>query len=385
MSATMPAVPSKTKVVKHIVSIVTEGDVQMLTPRIVRTQLESEFPNLPTGDDQWRQWFANTLRDVVMAESARRPPAAPSSPVKRKRTNTAAKKSKKKSSSKKSTAAKPRKRSKPENSPETSTHSTTANRRDAGSPAPTALPRYGATDSDSDFDSGSEAHSGSELDGEFSISQASSPKKPKRSAARARKAPPKRRSIATSSSSASSATSASASASPSSKMTLAQQFELAAQNPWLAATTTRRAASTRQRRTRAVKTAEQNTSKRTKAKANATEVGESTPGDAASSTADATGTQKKQQKKKATTGWAKPLVLSPRLSEFFGGVEQMSRLEIGKRLRAYVKERSLQSPKDGRKILFDDRLQVVFKRKTCTYFKLGALISQHAKDPKDMI
>jgi len=83
-----------------------------------------------------------------------------------------------------------------------------------------------------------------------------------------------------------------------------------------------------------------------------------------------------KKKKERKNGFTKPQVLSPALSEFLG-TDTLSRPEVVKRLHSYFKEKSLQNPKDKRKILFDDKLQAVFKVKTTDYFKLNKLISKH--------
>jgi len=50
----------------------------------------------------------------------------------------------------------------------------------------------------------------------------------------------------------------------------------------------------------------------------------------------------------------------------------------------YIKEHNLQDPKNGRKIIFDDKLQQVFKKKTTDYFKMNALLSKHLFDPSEL-
>lgn len=76
--------------------------------------------------------------------------------------------------------------------------------------------------------------------------------------------------------------------------------------------------------------------------------------------------------------------LSPALSEFLGE-EELPRGEVVKRLHAYIKEKNLQNPKNRREILFDKKLQDVFKQKKTDYFKINKLIAVHAKAVEDVI
>lgn len=91
----------------------------------------------------------------------------------------------------------------------------------------------------------------------------------------------------------------------------------------------------------------------------------------------------KPKKKKTGGQLNKPKSLSPALAEFIGE-ETMSRPDVVKRLHAYFKEHNLQNPKDKRQILFDDKLQQIFKRKTTDYFKLNALLTKHLYDPGEL-
>jgi len=76
--------------------------------------------------------------------------------------------------------------------------------------------------------------------------------------------------------------------------------------------------------------------------------------------------------------------LSNPLAELLGE-ERLARTEVVKRLIQYIKDNKLQHPKDKRKILFDDRLQHIFKRKTTTFFKLQSLLSKHVFDPDEIL
>lgn len=79
----------------------------------------------------------------------------------------------------------------------------------------------------------------------------------------------------------------------------------------------------------------------------------------------------------------KQLVLSWALAEFMG-VEECGRPTVTKRLWAYIKEKELQDPKDRRKILLDDTLQKIFKRKTMTMFTMNKFLTPHMKRKEDI-
>jgi len=98
--------------------------------------------------------------------------------------------------------------------------------------------------------------------------------------------------------------------------------------------------------------------------------------------ADEGGESEKKPKKKARAN--KPKVLSPLLAEVIGE-STLTRPEVVKRLHTYIKEHNLQDPKNGRKILLDDKLQQVFKKKTTDYFKMNALLSMHLTDPGELV
>jgi chromatin remodeling complex protein RSC6 len=71
--------------------------------------------------------------------------------------------------------------------------------------------------------------------------------------------------------------------------------------------------------------------------------------------------------------FAKPAYLSPALSELVG-VEMAPRSEVVKFLWKYIKENNLQNPKDKRIILFDEKLQKIFKKKSSHFMKLTKLL-----------
>lgn len=48
-------------------------------------------------------------------------------------------------------------------------------------------------------------------------------------------------------------------------------------------------------------------------------------------------------------------------------------------------EHNLQDPNNGQQILFDDKLQAVFKVKKTTFFKLNKLLVKHLGDPDELV
>lgn len=92
----------------------------------------------------------------------------------------------------------------------------------------------------------------------------------------------------------------------------------------------------------------------------------------------------KKKKKKGTSRANRPKELSPALAEFMGE-PKMTRPDVVKRLHEYIKANNLQNPKNKRQILFDDKLQEVFKRKTTDYFKLNTLLTKHLTDPGELV
>ena len=94
---------------------------------------------------------------------------------------------------------------------------------------------------------------------------------------------------------------------------------------------------------------------------------------------DAKDAQQKKKKKKAKKNKKrKLLILSWQLAEFMG-VDECGRGEVTKKLWAYIKEKGLQHPNDGRKIVLDDTLQKIFKRKTVTMFTMNKYLTPHMK------
>ena len=75
--------------------------------------------------------------------------------------------------------------------------------------------------------------------------------------------------------------------------------------------------------------------------------------------------------------------LSPQFAEFLG-VATCSRPQIVKKMWVYIKDKGLQDPKDKRKILLDDKMQAVFKRKTFTMFSMNKFISEHLMQDEEV-
>ncbi|CAG8636747.1 8865_t:CDS:2, partial [Cetraspora pellucida] len=84
------------------------------------------------------------------------------------------------------------------------------------------------------------------------------------------------------------------------------------------------------------------------------------------------------------TGIHKPLVLSPVLSEFLHA-EELSRLEVVKRLWAYIKENNLQDPNDKRFIVCDDNLKTIFKQDRIHSFTMNKYLTGHLKKKEDLV
>jgi len=84
-----------------------------------------------------------------------------------------------------------------------------------------------------------------------------------------------------------------------------------------------------------------------------------------------------EEKPKKKGGFQKEYWLSDPLSIVCGGKAQASRTEVTKLVWEYIKNNNLQNPSDKRKIVADEVLQKVFKRKTTTMFKMNTLIGNN--------
>jgi chromatin remodeling complex protein RSC6 len=101
---------------------------------------------------------------------------------------------------------------------------------------------------------------------------------------------------------------------------------------------------------------------------------------------------KKNSGRKAgyTSGFNTPTKISKDMAKFIGGDEkaQYNRVEITKKICAYIKEHNLQNPSDRRQILADEKLKNLLKldAKTAeplTYFRLQQYLTSHfISEPK---
>jgi chromatin remodeling complex protein RSC6 len=59
------------------------------------------------------------------------------------------------------------------------------------------------------------------------------------------------------------------------------------------------------------------------------------------------------------------------------GAEPLPRSEVVRKVWDYIKQHKLQNPDNGREILADDKLEVVFGRKKVTMFEMNKYLTQH--------
>lgn len=98
---------------------------------------------------------------------------------------------------------------------------------------------------------------------------------------------------------------------------------------------------------------------------------ETTEADGHDATADNGATAKKG---KARGGFAADVHVTPELAEFLG-IDVLPRTEVTKRIWAYIREHGLQDPRDKRKILCDEALEKVLKRKSIHMFTMTKVLS----------
>ncbi|CAG8478793.1 9060_t:CDS:2 [Acaulospora morrowiae] len=91
-----------------------------------------------------------------------------------------------------------------------------------------------------------------------------------------------------------------------------------------------------------------------------------------------------KKKRRGITGIHKPLVLSPVLSRFLNA-EELSRLEVVKRLWVYIKENDLQDPNDKRYIVCDEKLMTIFKHERIHSFTMNKYLTDHLKKKEDLV
>lgn len=89
------------------------------------------------------------------------------------------------------------------------------------------------------------------------------------------------------------------------------------------------------------------------------------------------------EKKKRANPFNTELSLSPELASVLGS-DRMARPQIVKNLWAYIHEHELQDPNDKRSIILDDKLRRVFQRDSFTMFSMNKYIKRHARKPDDL-
>ncbi|KAJ0264439.1 SWIB complex BAF60b domain-containing protein [Hirschfeldia incana] len=81
-------------------------------------------------------------------------------------------------------------------------------------------------------------------------------------------------------------------------------------------------------------------------------------------------------KRKGGGGFAKVCSLSPEL-QAFTGMTKLARTEVVKMLWKYIKENSLQDPKDGRTIICDEALRSLFSLESINMFQMNKHLTKH--------
>jgi upstream activation factor subunit UAF30 len=82
------------------------------------------------------------------------------------------------------------------------------------------------------------------------------------------------------------------------------------------------------------------------------------------------------------SGFVKPTLISNELADFLGKAKgtEMARTAVTKEINCYIREHSLQDPKNGRRIIPDNKLSVLLniaKDEELTYFNLQKFMSPH--------
>lgn len=91
---------------------------------------------------------------------------------------------------------------------------------------------------------------------------------------------------------------------------------------------------------------------------------------------------KRAKGNRAPSGFVKPTLISNELADFLGKPQgtEMARTAVTKEINCYIREHSLQDPKNGRRIIPDDKLSVLLniaKDDDLTYFNLQKFMSPH--------
>lgn len=87
-------------------------------------------------------------------------------------------------------------------------------------------------------------------------------------------------------------------------------------------------------------------------------------------------TKKKRERTTPNTAFNAPLTLSSQLAELVGQTH-LSRPQVVKQLWVYIKKHQLQDPEDKRKLICDDKMQAVFKKKSVDMFEMNRLLGKH--------
>ncbi|TPX36176.1 hypothetical protein SmJEL517_g01433 [Synchytrium microbalum] len=83
-------------------------------------------------------------------------------------------------------------------------------------------------------------------------------------------------------------------------------------------------------------------------------------------------------------GFTAPVLLSPALSEFLGGVTLMARTQVTKEVWKYIKEHELQDPKSKITVVPDEALKKVLGTSRIHGFKMTKILSSHMSKPDEV-
>ncbi|KAL3843932.1 hypothetical protein ACJIZ3_001335 [Penstemon smallii] len=88
--------------------------------------------------------------------------------------------------------------------------------------------------------------------------------------------------------------------------------------------------------------------------------------------------RKEKPKKGGGSGLTAPLPLSDALVKFFGtGENELSRVDVVKKMWQYIKENELQDPSDKRMVICDDKLKELFEVDSFRGFGVSKLLTPH--------
>ncbi|KAJ7529260.1 hypothetical protein O6H91_15G040500 [Diphasiastrum complanatum] len=88
-----------------------------------------------------------------------------------------------------------------------------------------------------------------------------------------------------------------------------------------------------------------------------------------------------KERKKGSTGLFRSYTLSPELQALVGE-EELSRVEVSKRLWDYIKKNNLQDPDDKRNIFCNEVLRSLFGTDVTDMFQMNKLLSKHIGTPE---